>query len=242
MKKYKIDISFILVFICFIFSSYQKLYLMFILLIFLHELGHLFIAFIFKIKVLKLKLYALGFLMKVEDVNSFYKEFLLDFGGIFVNILLIPFLNGEIRTINFLILFFNLLPIIPLDGARITKSLLCYMFPYLRALKLQVFVSFIVLSVVSVLCFFFLDYLVLFNIVYLWIILISNYENIKLEYESFLLRRYLDTLDLKIKYVSFSHDLVNKLYLYFNIYTSIRNKRISEKEILDYHYKNNTKI
>lgn len=238
MKKYSIDISFIIVFICFIFSKYQQLYFKLLLIIFIHELGHLFFIFLFKVEIKKLKLYALGFILKLEECNIFYKDLLISLGGIIFNILIIPFINNDLLYLNYFILLFNLLPISPLDGKNTLNIVLAKFIPFYKSLILAAIISLIFLVCLTIFVTFFLDYLVLFNIIYLWIILFNNIFNIKYIYESFLLKRCFNKDLFSKKYIKFNHNLIYKFYKYKNIYTYFNNKTIYEADILEYHYKN----
>ena len=93
----------------------------------IHEIGHILVAFLFKVKVKEIYLYPLGAISKLDmDLNiSPYKEFLILAAGPFfqwiaygILIALIPEERELINFYNFHIFYFNLLPISPLDGGK----------------------------------------------------------------------------------------------------------------------------
>lgn len=180
-------------------------------------------------KINKINLIAFGFLMSLEESDVFYKNLIVSIGGILFNLLLTPFLNGKMFELNLMILFFNLVPITPLDGARILKNILSNIFPYRILVKLEIAIGFLALLAISILSLTFLDYLVIFNIIYLWIILIKKLMDVKYEYEALLLKRYLINIQYKPKFIHFNDRLERGLYRYKNIYTTIAGKRISER-------------
>jgi stage IV sporulation protein FB len=84
----------------------------------------------YNVKIKKLELSIIGGILEYEEINLKFKEvILIDIAGIVGNlliILLIKLLNIEslqyLITYNIILIIFNLLPIIPLDGFRILKD------------------------------------------------------------------------------------------------------------------------
>lgn len=120
-------------------------------LIIIHELGHIACAKIFGIKLDKIILYPLGGITKLQmDINEkALKEFLiLIMGPIFQWIGYMILLRTSwditlIKTYHFGILFFNLLPIYPLDGGKLIHIGINYLFPYKISLWISIYVSYL---------------------------------------------------------------------------------------------------
>lgn len=130
--------------ITFVFALYTNMvyeFIVFFLCIIFHELGHLFFVLIFKQKVNYLSLSIFGGELNCYFINlSWIQSFLIYSGGIIASsilILLSPYLPFKIGHIinhyNSLLIFFNLLPVYPLDGYRICEQLLGIFFnPHLE--------------------------------------------------------------------------------------------------------------
>jgi len=128
----------IFVFLTLLTNSY-KLFFIYFLITFIHELGHVIVASLLKLKIGKIKLLAIGFNAEIEnlDYTSSLKEFLITIAGpltYFISSYLLNYLYKidfisynafiQAKTINKYDLFFNLLPIVPLDGGRIIKIII----------------------------------------------------------------------------------------------------------------------
>jgi len=103
----------------------------------IHEIGHIVIGLILKVKTEKIEIMPFGlsasFYINFSDKNFKIKEILIAIAGpltSFVLAILFSHINLTYITIqeavysNILILLFNLIPIYPLDGGRIIKSLI----------------------------------------------------------------------------------------------------------------------
>jgi len=239
MKKYKIDLSFYLLIICFLLSPYQNILIYILLVIFIHEAGHLFFVLLFKLEIKSLRLYALGFLMSLNDKNlSFLKELLLYSGGIIFNILSLFLVPNEFHKYIYLIIILNVIPIYPLDGYMIIKTLISYIFPYKISLYIINILGIISLLVASIFLISRLDGLLMINILYLWVIQIKEFKNIKYIYSSFMLNRYLDMPRYKYRKIKFRYNNEYFLYKYNLIFCNVGEKRVEEYDILKLKYSN----
>lgn len=200
-------------------------------LIVIHETGHFLSAKFLGVEVDKIYIYPLGGISKFNmPLNiSILKEFIiLIFGPIFqviASIILIIIMPSEKELIliyHYSILFFNLLPIYPLDGGKIVNLLLSLFIPYKTSLKISVYLSYtflllIVFSVkkftINILCMLILS-----------IILITK-ENKRIVhmYNKFILERYLNKYHFK------KCTIVNNLNKFY------RNKRHLIKERDNYY-------
>lgn len=145
-------------------GNFRKMVL-FTILIFVHELGHSLTSLSFGFPVQKIVLYPYGgcsFLSMDADV-PLWKELLVLVMGPLVQILFTvvsPFFLREadclfLRQVSILLLFFNLLPIYPLDGGKLLCLILSFFFSYYRSLKLTFYFSFFVYFVFLFTLFFF---------------------------------------------------------------------------------------
>ncbi len=150
-KKFKINITtycfFLLAFLC----GYFKNVIYIFLIVFLHELGHVLAIKFFKYKVIQVELFPFGGITKIDKPinSSINKEFIIAISGVTIQfilaIILIYFKPNDyilINTYNNIILLFNLLPIIPLDGSIIMHTFLEKFFSYQKAFFFYQLISF----------------------------------------------------------------------------------------------------
>jgi stage IV sporulation protein FB len=119
-------------------GSYKLFYIYF-LITFIHELGHVVAAKIVGLKIDKIKLLAVGFNAEINDLDytTSLKEFIVVLAGpltYFISKWLLVFLYRvdfisynaftQANIINEYDFIFNLLPLIPLDGGRLLKIII----------------------------------------------------------------------------------------------------------------------
>lgn len=238
----------VLYFLC----GYIKLGLIVFLIIIVHEFGHVCAAKINKYKIKEVTIYPFGGITKVEsDINSdIKKDLFLSINGIFFQILLF-FLFYKLFNVHFIsqntyktffdynnyILLFNLLPIIPLDGSKISEIFLTYFFSYKSSLKFNIF-----LSIITLFLFLFYNFYYSINnfmiIFFLFFKIIEYKKSINEYFNKFLLERYLNNYNFKhlknCKTVDLTKLKKNTQFYFFKKYCWV-----SEKNILkNYFYKN----
>ena len=177
-------------------------------IIFIHDLGHLITMKIFKISVSKLIILPFGSIIEsnIKLSEKTIIKFLISISGVIFQIILFKY--NLINTIsldifnkyNKLIIIFNLLPIIPLDGSKILESLLESIIPFKIVIYIKCIISIIIIVILTFCLKLSLD---LINI--LFISLFKTYEellNINIIYNKFLLERYLYKPNFKkVKYI-----------------------------------------
>lgn len=134
-----------------------------IIIIIVHEMGHFLTGYFLKLKVKEISLFMFGGVTIFdEDLNlNIFKELLVVVMGPVVQMLFYMivyyfytkgFVNvntmKKVSTINLILLEFNLLPILPLDGAKILNNILDLILSYDLAHKVSLAVSFLALPLV----------------------------------------------------------------------------------------------
>lgn len=239
MKQFKIHFSFYILFLCMILSRFQILYLKLLLLIFLHELGHILVASIFKIKINRIVLTGMGLFMDAETNDlSFIKGIIFYLSGLIINLILLFFLKEEFKKINLFILIINLIPIYPTDGYNILNSIISYFVPYKISKYISNYLSLILSCIIF--CYFInkMDFLLFVMLLYLVYLSIISIRNINFDYERFLLNRYLNNFDFKTKRIHYKNNIDNMFYKYKIVEANLANKLIKEKDILKIKYNN----
>lgn len=134
-----------------------------IIIIIVHEMGHFLTGYFLKLKVKEISLFMFGGVTIFdEDLNlNIFKELLVVVMGpvvqmLFYMLLYYFYTKGfvsvstmkKVSTINLILLEFNLLPILPLDGAKILNNILDLILSYDLAHKVSLAVSFLALPLV----------------------------------------------------------------------------------------------
>ena len=207
MKIIKINFVTIYFLLILFLCGYLKIGLIIFLIVIIHELGHVFFALLFHYKILNITIYPFGGITKInKDLNTpIYKELLIASGGVIFQLILFLIINylplsiyfkSNFIKYNFSILFFNLLPIIPLDGSVILNSFLNMIFSY----KKSYYIYFII-SVIGIFLYLFTNIWFSLNnylIISLFIIkTIYAWKNYKFLLNRFLLERYINKYEYK---------------------------------------------
>lgn len=212
-------------------------------LIFFHECGHFIIAKLFKVEVDKIYLYPFGGISKfnMSPNISLKKEFLILIAGplaqeITKNILLIllPEYGRIIIAYHYGILFFNLLPIYPLDGGKLVNLLLSKFFPLKKSFTLSIYIGYLTLILLFLVNINNLNLNIIIIIIFLIYKLIYESRQINYLYQKFLLERYLNNYKFKDTKI-----IKNKDQFYRNNkhLLKIGDKYYYEKEFLSKIYK-----
>lgn len=198
--QFKIDLKIFLFFIIYYFTKQIETYLVIMVFAIVHEMGHLIVGLILGLKPNNIRLMPYGlsisFKMNTKEFNKKIfngnllevKKIIIAIAGPLMNFIIILissklkiniFYKLMIIYSNFLILFFNLIPIYPLDGGRIIKGFLHLSLGRKYAEKIINIISFITLLILT----FFTaigvyhtkNLSIIFIIFFLWILYINQY-------------------------------------------------------------------
>ncbi len=135
--KIRIDLKILIFLIIFYLTKQLKIYLIVMFFAFLHEIGHIIAGTFLKMKLDKIEIMPFGlsaaFYTNFDDKKFKIKEIVLALAGPVTSLFLAILCNyinftyittQEAVYANLLILFFNLIPLYPLDGGRIMKGII----------------------------------------------------------------------------------------------------------------------
>lgn len=240
MSKFKIDISFYILIITLLLSPFQSYFLYLFLILLIHEAGHIFFIILFKIDIKLLKLYAFGFFLDIDNHNCrFYQDLIIYFGGILFNLISLLILPYDFHTYIYVIVIINLLPIYPLDGFMIIKSVLSFIFSYSISLWISSILSLLSLLILSLFMVKYLDGFLIFNLICLLVINIKEFKMINQVLQAFYLRRYLDPPILKKRKMHMYCNSERGIFKYRLGYLKIGNRNVDESELLRLKYEGN---
>jgi len=200
---------------------YRYLVMVFVIVIF-HEIGHILLAHLFKRKVIRVEILPFGGLVKIDSYVSenIFKDLLIASGGIlmqlFLAIILLFLVNNNILQVktylilsmyNKLIIAFNLIPIFPLDGAKILKLLEELFIPF----KQTFIISFIISMLLIILCIIYKIELIYDNLLVFIFLLVMNYNEFK-NRKFILYRFYLERINHDFKYKLIYINRVESMY------------------------------
>ena len=196
--RLRIDLKILFFLILFYFTKQIKIYLIIMFFSFIHELGHLIIGLILKLKLEKLEILPYGvtvlFKINIQDLNKKIrkgnilelKKIVIALAGPIVSLIIaLIYLNydpiylnkTDIVYSNILIAIFNLLPIYPLDGGRIINGILHIKYGNIKAQILTDKISYImmiILTIISSIAVYYFKNIAIFLIcIILWMIVLQ---------------------------------------------------------------------
>jgi stage IV sporulation protein FB len=192
----KVNFFFYILFLVSIFTGYFKTFITITLITIFHELGHIIIALLLNVKIEKIVIVPFGLITifnKKINIPIIF-DFLLTIMGPFFQFLLFFVIKDEnILNINYSLLLFNLMPIIPLDGSKLLHLILEKLFSIKVSYNLTILIS--IITLIS---------LLKYNLTILIIVIIylfNTYKFLKdknVYFNKFLLERYLYNYNFKI--------------------------------------------
>ena len=229
ISKIKIHPLFYIVAFITIITGFFKEFSYIMLIILVHEFGHILTSVYFKWHIDRIMILPFGGITIFnEKINKPIKEeLLIALSGPFMQLIIFSFnSNPLILKYHYFLLLFNLLPIIPLDGSKIINLLFNYLIPFKLSHFLTIIISFLLLIFLLFFRFNLISFMVLIFLIFK---ITSEYKNHKNIFNKFLMERYIYSFHFKkrkkIKNISsMSRDYKHLFY--------IDNKYQTENEIL----------
>ncbi len=223
--------------ICLISGFFYEVMTLYLCLLF-HELGHFIMIKIFKKDILLLEISPLGGILHIDKCQNDHniKELMIYLGGPLASVILyLSFYFIQVNEIllnsAIYVLILNLLPILPLDGAKIIMILNQYVVPYKNVLKGVSFLSFIVCTTLIGYFFNHINYMII--LLFFIYLNINIFKSIPYTYFHFLWYKFLHpNQKLKKKMLMTDKPIYDLFYKGFN-HIFYQNKQfISEHEVL----------
>ena len=182
-----------------IFTGNFKNFILFSIIIIIHEFGHLFVALLFNWKVEEVLLLPFGGVTIFnEDLNRpMIEEFLILIGGPLLQVMFVYIFSSNIVLASYsnVLLLFNLLPICPLDGSKLLNLFFNLFFSFKKSHLLTIYFSFITIIWIFIKYDFSLMLILILLFVFLKVIYeFRNHINI---FNRFLLERYTKNFNFK---------------------------------------------
>lgn len=222
---------FISIFISFI-TGHFKDAIIFTALILVHEMGHIIVGLLFKWKIEKVLLLPFGCITIFnQKLNASLKEeFLIAISGPIFQIIFYYLMNNEMINIyHYSILFFNLIPIYPLDGSKILNILFNKIMPFRYSYLVSIILSLIIIIILSIIIIEKFNLILLLIIIFLLKKVIEELLNIKYVINKFIFERYIYKIRYKNKKIIKN---INNMYKEKYHYILKDKKLISENDYL----------
>ena len=180
-----------------------KFILYFMMLIIVHEIGHISVALIFKWKIDKVIILPFGGLTKFNELinRPLIEEFFVSISGIIFQLIFFKVISSKVgysyfSFINYFIIVFNMLPIYPLDGSKFLNVILNKITSFRKSLIIIVIFSYIMIIILALL-FFNINKLIISILLFLLQSVNKLYKQKDLIFNKFLLERYINKFNFK---------------------------------------------
>lgn len=233
LDKVRIDYSTYILILIGLLSGYIKNIMIILVIVLVHELGHVFFFSLFKMDIESIVIYPFGGVSKVNKKihERIYKDILISLGGIIFQglLIIVIYLLYKYSIIvdstynmyisyNKSIILFNLIPIIPLDGSKLLLSICSKYMSYRISYITMIFVG-----CFSLLLFILYNMIFKLNDIVVYLFLLVSLINCIKEYKYVKGKFYLE----RILYDNYYNEIINDSF-------DIKDMRIDKY----YYYKN----
>lgn len=210
-----------------ILTGYFKNFIFIVTIIFVHELGHIIAAYYYKWKIDKIIILPLGgIIIFDEKINRKIKEeFVITLLGPLFQIPLLFINNKLFLEYNISLLFFNLIPIVPLDGSKMLNLLFNKVFSFKNSHLLSILFSFIFITILLLQR----NLIVYISIIFLLSKTIKELSEHRYIFNKFLFERYLYKFNFKKFKIIKNKSKMKRDYRHL---IKDKNNYITEKEYL----------
>lgn len=245
LSKIEFHYTYLIMILGFVLTGHFINVIVFTLIILFHELGHIITSILFGYKIDKVIIYPYGGVTKVNTlVNTKIEEDLvvavagIIMQSIFFLFIMILYNAGYIReyVFNLFVLYnkgifiFNLLPIIPLDGSRISYLILSKIFYFRLSSNLVVVISLCMIVILLYSNIYEKGYSIFMMIGVCLYNIYEFYKDISFVYNKFLLERYLYKIKFKKEKLITS---IDRMYKNYSHYIKCDNMIMKEEEYLE---------
>ena len=240
--------TYLIIAISFILTGYFSNLIIFTSIIIFHEMGHFIIAKIYNLNPQKITIYPFGGITIVDNLinTKIAKELTIAISGVlfqsFYYLIIINLYHHHIireyifnifNNYHYSILFFNLLPIHPLDGSKILNLILSKILPYKLVNKLNIIISITTGIIILSINYYKFNYTTILLITVITDNLIKYYQNLNYLFNKFLLERYLYKIKLnKTKTITKIDNMYKEKYHIIKE----NNHYFTEKQYLNNHF------
>lgn len=240
---FRVDNSTYILMLLGLLSGYIKNIFIILIIVLIHELGHVFFFYLFKYDIESIVIYPFGGVSKVNKRihERIYKDVLVSIGGILFQIifsllfcllykfdLIVKSTYIMFCKYNISVILFNLIPMIPLDGSKLLFSIFTKYLPYKISYLLM-----IIVGIISLALFIIYNFIFRLNDMVIYLFLFVNLMIVMKEYRYFLNKFYLERMLYDNYYdgIVYNSDIANmKLNKYY--YFKNGNKLVNEKDYL----------
>lgn len=236
--RFRIDLKIFIFLILFYLTNQIQIYVLIMCFAIIHELGHLLTGIVLGFKPNKIELtpfgLSIGFKINLKDYNKKIKKakaieekkIIIAMAGPVANLLImfiIYKLNINIYEkimiiySNLLLVLFNILPILPLDGGRILKGILHIYLGRNKAEKYSCNISFCILTILtaisSIAILYFKNIAIFLGVVFLWILYLKEeklYKNRNRLYELIKEEKERECLESEVN-IKYKESIENKI-------------------------------